>query len=248
MTKCIIIDDEENCRIALEQLLKQNHPDVEVVLSASDALKTYELIQRKEVRADIIFLDIQMPNCGGFEFLQKFEKVPFGVIFTTAFDQYAVKAIKYSALDYLLKPIDEAELRESLERFKRAKKNNNKLLNEFSKNVKANKLFEKLAVPSLNEISFVALSEICYLKSDNNYTIITTTNERQFTSSRNIGYYEEILSEHSFFRIHNSYIINLGKVVRYVRGKSGFVEMQDGTTIAVSTRRKEEFLELLQVG
>ena len=247
MIRIAIIDDEENCRVVLRETIKQFAQDCIIVIDTYDANHAFELITKGGIIPDLVFLDIQMPGCNGFEFLKRFTEIPFTIVFTTAYDQYAIKAIKYAALDYLLKPIDQDELIESIARYKQLKKPLNlTLLNHFKQQLSSNSQFDFLAVPSLTEIVFIPIDDILYLKSDNNYTQIVL-NHQQVISSRNLGYYEEILKGHHFFRIHNSFLINLKKLKKYVRGKTGYAEMQDGTCITISARRKEEFLDLLKL-
>jgi two-component system, LytTR family, response regulator len=245
--KCIIIDDEENCRIALRELIKQFHKQVVVEAEYGNANIAYSDIMEQNVTPDIVFLDIQMPECDGFAFLQKFEHIKFYVIFTTAFDHYAIKAIKFSALDYLTKPIDNEDLADSFQRYLELDSQKIIVSEHFKQASIAGKLFDKLAIPSINEINFLPIKDIVYLESDNNYTAIYSINGDRIVSSKNIGYYEELLDDLPFFRIHNSFIINLKKVKKYIKGKPGLIEMENGVKINVSLRRKDDFLDMLSL-
>lgn len=244
-----IIDDEENCRIALAELVKQHHPEWQLLFEARNGQIAFDMIQSLKSPPNLVFLDIQMPVCDGFSFLQKFEQpIPFPIIFTTAFDKYAIKAIKFSALDYLLKPIDGNELAEALNRFSKINTTvNQKQLAHIKSQLSTTNTFHKLAIPSLSEIIFIDTPNIVYLKSDNNYTTILTQDGKQIISSKNIGFYESILEPQEFFRVHNSYLVNLKKIKKYVRGKVSFIEMENGESIGVSSRRKEELLQLLYI-
>lgn len=243
MIKSIIIDDEANCRVALKELLAKECPMVKVTAEFSSADEAYHYITTQQEPADLVFLDIQMNDLDGFDFLQKFERLPFHVIFTTAYDQYAIKAIRFSALDYLLKPVDSDELRKAVEKYTREKDYNR--LNEWKLAMRNHSFFDKLGIPSLSEIMFVRIDDIICIQSDNNYSLVHTQKGEKLVSSKNIGYYEELLSDLHFFRVHNSYLINLKKIKQYVRGKSAIVMMDNGMRLDVASRRKEEFLEML---
>lgn len=247
--KCIIVDDEKNCIVALRELLHKYHPDVNIAAEFTSADEAYAFLSQPDNNSGLVFMDIQMPGCDGFSLLKKFEQINFNVIFTTAYDHYAIKAIKFSALDYLLKPIDPEELDAALQKYGTVLQTRKSALymNDLNTRIHSGKFFDKLAVPSLSEIIFIPVEKIIYLESDNNYTLIHCVNGEQIVSSKNIGYYEELLNDLNFFRIHNSYIISLKKINRYIRGKTAMVELENGVTLQISTRRKEEFLEFLNL-
>jgi two-component system LytT family response regulator len=182
----------------------------------------------------------QMPEEDGFSFLGRFSN--FSVVFATAYNTYAIKAIRFSALEYLLKPINKNELKDAIEKFKNRPVKEQQLT-EFKSNIKTGTYFDKLGIPTQTEIYFIKMETILYLESDNNYTKIYTSSGSPIMSSKNIGYYEELLDGLNFFRIHNSYIINLKKIVRYVRGKAGSVELENGVNLEISKRKKEQFLK-----
>jgi two-component system LytT family response regulator len=246
MISCFILDDEPDCISALAKLLTKYHPEVGIAGQSSIPSEAYEAMRHAAIRPDILFLDIQMPGENGFAFLKRFDEIDFTVIFTTAYDTYAIQAIKCSALDYLLKPIDHAELAAALDRYKSLPHANRQKAETLKTNVHAGEPFSKLAVPALSEIAFVDISEILFLESDNNYTIIHTV-QTQIVSSKNIGYFEDLLDGLNFFRIHNSCIINLKKMNRYIRGKPGYVQLENGIRKEVSKRKKEEFLKRLNL-
>jgi two-component system, LytTR family, response regulator len=248
MKKCIIIDDEKHCRVALMEILKMGNYNLEVIHETDNAEEAYQLIMAGTLKPDLVFLDVQMPHYSGFDFLRKFSHIPFHIIFITAYEQYAIKAIKFSALDYLLKPIDADDLSMAIHKFNRlTQEANNTLINNFKQKLIGKTLFHKLAIASKDEIVFVDTSHLEYFKSDNNYTAVYLSNASPLISSRNIGYYDEILTEHHFFRVHNSYLINLKKIKKYHRGKAGLIEMENGEKITISSRKKEEFVELFSL-
>lgn len=248
MIKCFILDDEKNCLIALRQLLLKQGSDIEIIGESSSPVITSERFASGELKPDLLFLDIQMPEKDGFSFLESLPKIDFSVIFTTAYDQYAIKAIKCAALDYLLKPVNKNELEIALEKFRslHAAQHTQRLL-QLKNNISAGNLFDKLAIPTLSEIRFVQTSDIYYLESDNNYTAIHMNEKTPLLSSKNIGHYEEVLEHLGFFRIHNSYLVNLKKIVRYFRGKAGYVELENGIRLEISKRKKDQFLQFLEL-
>lgn len=245
MKKCVILDDEENCRIGLRNLVKRLSPDMEIIMESDDAALVHQLITEGKIAPDLVFLDIQMPDCDGFEFLGKFSEIPFQIIFTTAYDRHAIRAIRFSALDYLLKPIDAEELGAALNRLKGIEKNTDQpLVANLKSKINEGNLFGKLAIASQTAINFIETKNIIYFESQSNYTTVHLSGGEKLVSSKNIGYYEELLEGTSFFRIHNSYIINIERMKKYIRGKAGMIEMDNGQQLALSLRRKEAFLSL----
>ncbi len=251
MTKLnvVIIDDEIKSIETLSLLLTNYHHDVNILATANSISTGLSTIEKHNKDIDILFLDIQMPDGDGFTLLQHLPEIKFKIIFTTAFDQHALKAIKFSALDYLLKPIDNKELEASLEKFRRLKNDKQHIssISNLKDALQQKTVFEKLAVTNLNEINFIELSKIRFLQSDNNYTTIHLDNNQQLVSSKNIGYYEELLEGNDFFRIHNSYLVNLKKIERFIKGKSGSVVIEGGITLDVSMRRKENLFERMNL-
>jgi two-component system LytT family response regulator len=246
--KAIIIDDEQGCIDTLSLLIQDYHKDVKVLDTAHTMEEGLARINLHKGNFDVLFLDVQMPGGDGFHLLQQLEDISFKIVFTTAYDRFALKAIKYAAFDYLLKPIDNDELTATLKRIR--KTHEQKLIGaqqatQFKNALKQKNVFEKLAVPTLTDILFIPIVDILYLKSDNNYTTIHLSTGEQVLSSRNIGYYEDILDTSNFYRIHNSYIVNLRKIVKFIKGKSGYIEMENGLRLEVSLRRRNTLLELL---
>ncbi|MES2381032.1 MAG: LytTR family DNA-binding domain-containing protein [Bacteroidota bacterium] len=245
-----IIDDEINNIETLKLLLKKSGKDIQVIGEASSAEEGLKMILKNKGKIDILFLDIQMPNGDGFYLLSQLDKFDFRIIFVTAYDQFAIQAIRFSALDYLLKPVDPKELYESLDRFVSLQGNQKDTdkLSSFRDMLAQNKnLFERVAISSYTDVEFVHIKDICYLKSDNNYTSVYTNDNAPLISSKNIGYYEELFENHPFCRIHNSYLVNLNKVKKYVKGKAGYLEMENGIQLEISVRRKEEVLSRLKI-
>jgi two-component system, LytTR family, response regulator len=246
--KTIIIDDEPGCIETLSLLLKGSDPDVELLGTATSIASGLPLIAKHEGELDLLFIDIQMPGGDGFTLLQKIPNITFKVIFTTAHDSYAIRAIKYSALDYLLKPITQSELIQALEKFRSMTPGYELGRMDMLRLQLTHKgTFEKLAVSTLNDIVMIQLDKIIYLEGYNNYTTFHLDDGQRIVSSKNIGYYEDLLNGNSFFRIHNSYIINLKRMSRYIRGGSGTAEMEGGIKLTVSARRKDNFIKQLSL-
>ncbi|MCU0443067.1 MAG: LytTR family DNA-binding domain-containing protein [Bacteroidia bacterium] len=236
MINCCIIDDEENCRTALRALLTRNHPEVQIAAEFADIESAYQFLSQPLPKPFIVFLDIQLKGGTGFDLLSQLPGFTFSVIFTTAFDQFAINAIRHSATDYLLKPIDAEELEESLSRFKQLQNTRS------DTSVGIAKPFETLAVVSLSETHYIPVDDILYFKSDNNYTYVFPKVGNPILSSKNIGYYESLFQEHFFFRLHNSFIVNLKSIAKLEKGKVWEITLVNGTRLPISTRRKDDFL------
>lgn len=241
----IIIDDEEKGRLSLKEKLKTYLPEVEVLAEAADAEEGARLIQQLE--PGIIFLDIQMPRQSGFDMLNKIARHNFHIIFTTAYSQYAIKAIKYAAFDYLLKPVDVEELTATISRLSTQKHpQTHEQLAILQQNLQApDKLPGKLALPSLDGLHFYKIDDIVFLEADRSYTILHTLNKTGITVSKNLKEIEELLPSNQFFRAHHSYLINLHHIKRYIRGEGGQIEMTTGEYVDLARRKKEEFLQLI---
>lgn len=241
--RTVIVDDEEGARESLSNILAGCFPDVEVVAKAGTIQSAAEIIELH--KPHLVFLDIQMPGGDAFELLAKFSKPDFGIIFITAYDRYAIKAIKYSAFDYLLKPVDIDELRHAIMRFKASRENPSSadrlktLLDNFNHSGK----LKKLAIPNTEGIQFVELNEIIRLESEGNYTRIYFADGKKILSSKTLGEYDDLLEEENFVRIHRSHSINLSHVRKYIRGEGGYVIMSDKTEVEVARRKKEEFMD-----
>lgn len=245
----VIVDDEVGARESLYNIISRYFPEIEVLAKADSAKSGIEAILANS--PELVFLDIEMPGGNAFDMLSspKFGgKVRFEVIFVTAFDHYAVQAIRFSALDYLLKPIDMDDLREAVARFLKKKKGNhsfNEKLDVLLDNLKAGKTDgnRKIAIPDMEGLSFILMDDIIHLESDGNYTVIHTMGGKKLVSSRSLTEYDEILSDEHFFRIHRSHLINLVHIKKYYRGEGGYVVMSNDSQIEVSRRKKNEFLE-----
>ncbi len=243
MIESIIVDDEPKNINVLRKMLNEFCAEVEVIAEARDAQQAIALIQQHS--PDLLFLDIEMPYGNAFDILDKLMPVNFEVIFITAFNDYALKAFKYSALDYLLKPININELKIAVG--KAAANINSKNLGLQLKNLldnlkNKNETLRKIAFPSKEGLIFISMGDIIRCEASGSYTHIFIKGREKIISSKSVKEYEEILPEAIFFRIHHSHIINLTEIKKYHRGRGGHVEMSDGALIDVAVRRKEEFL------
>lgn len=244
--RAIIIDDEEGARESLANILKDYFDNVEVVGKAASADNGVKLIN--EYHPDLVFLDIEMPKGNAFDLLEHFENIDFDIIFVTAYDQYAIKAIKFSALDYLLKPIDIDELGAAIQKFddKTHKRTTNQRLQTLLQNLNAENK-KKVAIPDSEGLVFVNLDDIVRCESDGNYTHIILNNGKNILASRTLGEYEEMFSEENFSRVHRSHLINLNHIDKYIKGEGGYAVMTDGSHVEISRRKRAEFMEKLSL-
>jgi two-component system LytT family response regulator len=238
--KSIIIDDEKHCIKTLTNLLETNFPEVKILTTCFDSTKAYDLIVKH--KPDFIFLDIEMPFLNGFDLLSKFEQIDFDVIFTTAYDAYAIKAIKFSALDYLLKPIDKDELTFALEKVKNKMGFISKAQINMAKAFNNKHLPDTIALPTMDGLTFTSVNDIVHCTADGSYTRLFMLDKSEILLSKTLGDVDELLSDYSFFRIHHSSLINLKEVKKYIRGEGGEVLMSNGKSLMVARTRKTEFL------
>ena len=248
MIKAIIVDDEPNCCEILATLLERYCPQVKVAdICYSGQAALNSII---EVEPDIVFLDIEMPHMNGFELLEKLQSVNFKLIFTTSYDQYAIKAIRFSALDYLLKPIDREELQSAV---KKAMQELGKpmpqqlevLMQKFNKTGNGG---QKIALPTMEGLQLIAIGSIISCASDRNYTTIYLKEKKKMLISRPLKEMEELLEDHSFLRVHHSYLVNLKEIDKYIRGEGGYLIMSDGSVVDISRSKKELLVSKLQDG
>lgn len=237
--KAIIIDDELRARTLLKNILQDSCPDIEVIDSCEDLPNAVKAIRK--MQPDLIFLDIEMPGHSGLELLDFFneDEITFSIIFTTAYQQYALNAIKMDAFDYILKPIEPEELVRAIDRFKR--KHEQKAAKEPVLSITAN----KIAIPTSNGIKLINTDSIVYLKADNTYTEIHLNTTEKLIVSRTLKNFEDVLVAFSnFFRSNKSYIVNYNFVSEYVKSDGGYLVMQTKATIPISPDKVSYFLEL----
>ena len=242
----VIIEDEEKSIYVLRDLLRQSAPDIEVSGIAGHVEKAVRLIEDNVPQ--LVFLDIRIGDGLGFDVLRRLQKRDFELVCITAYDRYALEAFRYSAIDYLLKPIGTQDLEESLQRVRRrlaqrsSLDNIGNLLHNLSGH--PNKI---ISIPTSQGFDFINLESIIWCQSNGAYTIFHLTDGSKHTASRNIGCYEELLCTGDFFRIHHNAIVNLHRIRSYVKGKGGYIIMCNDTELEVSHRRKAEFLQKMKV-
>jgi two-component system LytT family response regulator len=238
--KAILIDDEIHCTASLQIQLKENCPEIQIMAVCNDALMGLQAIQT--LKPDLIFLDIEMPRLNGFQLLDALKKQDFAIIFTTAYDQFAVKAFKYSAIDYLLKPIDDEDLIRAVHKAKSKGQSIQPQLEVLEKQLQSpQKPPEKIALAYQDGYVFVNPQEIIYCESDNNYTKFHLSNGQSLISTKSLKEVEEILEDLSFFRIHKQYLINLNHIKKYVKHNGPYVVMNNGIDLTIARNRKDDF-------
>jgi two-component system LytT family response regulator len=245
MIKSIIVDDEPYCCESLATLLERFCPEVKVADICYNGVSALKAI-REDV-PQLVFLDIEMPKMNGFELLEKIGEINFQIIFTTSYDQYAIKAIRYSALDYLLKPVDRDELQLAVQRVLNRMKN--PLPEQFEillQKLQPGTPVSKIAIPTIEGLHMIQVESVISCSADSNYTILNLKNKQKIIASRTLKEIEEMLEDFSFARIHHSFLINLNEVEKYIRGEGGYVLMSDGSNVDVSRSRKEYLLKKLQ--
>ena len=248
MISAIIVDDEPQCCETLSLLLARYCPQVQITGIFHSGAKALTAI--KNTSPGIVFLDIEMPQMNGFELLEQLPAINFELIFTTSYDQYAIKAFHFSALDYLLKPIDREELQKAVQKSVQRQmpplpQQIDILLKRFQQPVN---VIGKIALPTIEGLQMIAVDSIISCAAENNYTIFLLRNKQKTVVSRILKEVEEMLEGHCFIRVHNSYIVNLNEIAKYVRGEGGYLIMSDGSSVDVSRSRKESLLKRLSPG
>ncbi|MET4081861.1 two-component system LytT family response regulator [Pedobacter sp. UYP30] len=248
--KTIIVDDEEFARSSLFFLLQQNCPQIEIIGIAKSVAEAKELLERNHV--DVIFLDIAMPGTNGFELIPAATKQQAAVIFTTAYDQYAIRAIKANALDYLLKPIDIDELKEAvdkvegyLERMAKQGEQDDRMINLGNALAKDAEI-SKITLPFGQGFKMISVNDILYIEADSNYSVVHLNSEEKITVSKVLREFEELLPSAQFLRVHKSTLVNLDYLVEY-NNKNGLqILLKNGVSLNVSRRRATEFFEKIK--
>lgn len=241
--KVILIDDEKHALITLAHLLEQIE-GVEILATIQDSTQAHEIIEKEQ--PDLVFLDVEMPKMNGFELLEQFNQLDFKVIFTTAYDQYAIKALKMNAFDYLLKPIDLEDLENSIRKFRE-----NEILTSSDQVAQLAKFnvgqMNKLALSTQKGLSFIKVEEIMYFSASGTYTYVFMDSGEKHLVSKPLSVFEDVFQDDdTFFRAHKSNLINLRFVKEYIRGEGGDIVMQDNTHISLSRNKKQEFLSLFR--
>jgi len=250
MLKALLIDDEINNLESLSFVLENDCTDIEVLGKVTSAKEARVFLDKQKI--DVIFLDINMPEENGFDFLKSIGNHQYKIIFVTAYNEHAIKAIKENAFDYLLKPINIDELQISINKLKHVFEKNNtqienkEILNIFFEKMKTHNFSKRLAIPQLGSICYIEIENIVSLQADSNYTIFHMTSMQKLVFSKTLKEFEELLDPNQFTRIHKSYIVNLNHVKEYKSVDGGIVKMSDGNHWSVSRRQLENFLEKMR--
>jgi two-component system LytT family response regulator len=246
MINAVIVDDEPNNLTILHNLIREFCPDVKVVGTAANAARAEVVI--REMTPELVFLDIEMPYGSGFDVLEKLRPVNFEVVFVTAFSEYTLKAFRYSALDYLLKPISIEQLLEAVHKAQEniRLKSFDRRLGSFFENFKRGAGdVPKIALTEKEGLIFVPITDIIRMEGSGGYTYVYIKNRARIVSTKNIKEYEDMLPEDKFCRVHKSHLVNIACITRYLRGRGGHLEMEDGSLIEVAVRRKDELVARL---
>lgn len=245
MIRTLIIDDEQHCIDRIKKLIQDYGTNLNLITTCSTVEEGIKATNA--FNPDLVFLDIEIHDKTGFNYLEQLGDFNFNLIFTTAFDNYAIKAFKYSAMDYLLKPIDKDDFIGAISRLeKRINESDTELqIKMLLSNLKKDDSKKTIRIPTLDGFEIIEIKDIVHCQAETSYThIYTDTNK--YLVSKGIKFYEDLLKDANFFRIHNSHLVNIDHVKKYTKGKGGYVTMSNNTTIDVSTRKKEDFLKLFK--
>lgn len=246
MIRGIIVEDEKHSRETLAGMLERYCKNVEVIAEAESYRSGLELIRKYS--PDVVFLDIQMPDGSGFRLLEELDTINFAIIFTTAFDQFAIKAIKYSALDYLLKPIDPDELVNAIKKVEQKlnKSEVNDNIRVLLENIRSKENDpHKIVLSTSEKIHIIETDQILRCESDNYYTNFFLIDGKNILISKTLKENEELLSDHNFIRPHKSHLVNVKYIKGFLKNDGGYIEMTDGSRIPVSRRKREKIIEII---
>jgi len=247
MIKTLIIEDEQKSRDVILKIIEKNCPELTVIGTAGNVSEGVEKI--KSLKPELVFLDITMPDGSGFDLLEQVQGHKFDLIFATASNSHAIRAFKYSACDYLLKPIDSEELISAVSRIAKRKsetpdmQNLNFLIQQLKKN---DDNFQKITLPTGNAYEIINLKDIIRCEADGSYTYFYLTDKRKLMVSASLKHYEELLPEQDFIRVHHHNLINMNHVIRFLKEDGGYAVMTDGTKIEISRRKKDQFMDRLK--
>lgn len=246
MIKTVIVEDELKSRDMLAAMIRKITPELDIVGLAGNVSEAEKLI--RELKPELVFLDISMPDGSGFDLLEKVSGQKFELIFATASDQHAIRAIKFSACDYLLKPIDMDELKLAVEKVVQKKQsvpNMENLQFLIQQLRRADDNFQKITLPTGNAYEIVNVKDIVRCEADGSYTTFYLSDKRKLMISAGLKHYEELLPENDFIRVHHHHLINMQHVLRFLKEDGGYAVMSDGSKIEISRRKKEAFMEKL---
>lgn len=248
MIKAIVVDDERKARESVTSILHRVFPEVELLGEADGVETAFQLIER--VKPNVVFLDIKMGDGTGFDLLRRYQRIPFRVVFITAFDEYAIEAFKFSAFDYLLKPINTNELRGTLERLREnfdQQEDLNVKIQAFLANVDTMNIAQKkIVLKTSNSIHLVNLVHIIRCEADANYTWVYVQGQPKVLISKPLKHFEDMLDGLGFFRVHQSHLVNLNFISRIDKVDGGTIILSDNTSIPIAVRKRDQLFQLLQ--
>jgi two-component system LytT family response regulator len=240
LIKTILLDDEPDAIKLLQLQIDKNCPNVEIIGTFTNPRLAIQSI--KKTPPDLLFIDVEMPNLNGFDVLEKLMPIDFSIIFVTAFNQYAIRAFKYNAIDYLVKPIDISELQNAIEKASQRTRISEMEL-KLLKQHRLEKTIDKIAVSTQNGIHFIDLKDIILAESKNNYSVLTLTNKSSFTISKTLKELQEILEESHFLRIHRQYIINLNELLHFNKTDC-LLTLKNNINVPVARNKKDTLIEM----
>lgn len=245
MNVCII-DDEPGIRNTLTHLIQQNYPDMHIISSAGTVKEGYEAIIKHN--PDLVLLDIELPDGNGFELIKMIPQVSFRIIFITGHQEYALAAFRVSAIDYILKPFDEKELCDALDKARNLinREEQQLKLQALEENLEGRKKLKRIILPTADNLHLVAISEIIRAEADSNYTVFRLTENRRIMVSRTIKEYDALLSGAGMIRVHQSHLVNISFIEKFVKKGGGHLLMKDGSTIPVSPGLKKKMLNAIK--
>jgi len=245
MIKAIIIDDIEQARVTLKKDLQVYAPDVSVIGEANGVVEGAKLL--KTTRPDVLFLDIQMQDGSGFDLLDILREINFKIIFITASDAHAIKAFRYAAIDYLLKPVDPDELVSALKKYREQRLNENEKYQLLNETLKSNqRIHERLALHTQDKIHIVNINDIIRCESNVNYTEFFFSNGKKLLVTKTLKEFEDLLDDQGFYRVHQSHLVNTRYIREFVKTDGGYLMMTDGCNVPVSTRKRPEVIKMLE--
>lgn len=244
MIKAVIVDDEPKAIQSLSWELTHFSDEIEIIETFTNPEDAIKYLNYNT--PDCLFLDIQMPTMDGFQFLEKLDNTNFAVVITTAYNEFAIKALKHEAIDYLLKPIDSDDLNDTIKKIKKynLKFFNSTRIEEALSSFNAKFDTKKITINTDGKLIFLNVDDVLFVESDGNYSTIVTKNGQKILITKKLKEVNELLPEHYFFRIHNSYIVNLNKIKEFIKTE-GYVVMESNHKIPVARQRKSDFLEKL---
>lgn len=241
MLKAILIDDEPDCIRLLALQLKEHCPQIQILGQFTRSEEGLQAI--KVQQPDVVFLDIEMPEMNGFTLLEQLGDIPFSLIFTTAYNEFALKAFRFSALDYLLKPLDSLELKQAVQKAEKRLRIDQRQLDMLRSQLQGGQHPQKIAVPYQRGVHFIELKDLVYCEADSNYTKLFLVNSKNYLLSKTLRDVQQVLEERNFLRVHRQYLINLDHIKTYHKGEAAYLVMHGDIIIPVAKNQKDRLVQ-----